>query len=261
MVSLHTLRDLAFASLVGACVRTPSEEVTLPVQHAPPARQQMTAPRSGELTLVEGCVRLDRNWLIVWPQGTTLDQADQSIRIVSGHTNLGVRVGERITISGHEERSPPSSVNIHRCAGPYWVVADGFARSAEISWPRVHATGAFSVRMPISLSRAPVEGIDSQFDLYEQSSLALGFDYGGVGCRAAEPRERAFTDIIDGRPVRFIREIGELPRPIQLIAVFPSVNRPRGNGSNTCLTVTAQCVADLDCDLGRAVIDTVRFDY
>ena len=209
---------------------------------------------------MNGCLRLDGRWLIIWPPGTILDQVSQPARIVSASTGLGVRIGERIAIDGQGVTAPLTTVDSQGCAGPHWVGASEFARSAEINWVSVDATGPFAIRMPASLTRTPVEGVDSQFDLYEQPSLALGFEYGGVGCRAAQPGEDAFTAVVDGRPVRFIREVGELPRPINLVAVFPAAALSRDNQPNTCLTVTAQCAADHDCDLARAIVDSIRFD-
>lgn len=266
--AMNPTRTFVLASLMVtlcACSPTSRREIALPLQQDGPDREELHALATGALTLVDGCLRLDGQRLILWPPGTTLDQSGATPRIVDRATGLGVSVGDTIVIGGGEvdQLEPHSNIDVPgRCAGPYWLAAHGFFSAAEADWTETRATGPFSVRLPADLQRVPTQGIDTLVDVYERPSLRLIFDYGGMACRAVEPN--AFSAYIDQRPVRFMREAGEAPRPIQLVAVFAGVDQPRGRplpeNYAACLTVTAQCGSERDCDVARGAIDSIRFD-
>lgn len=46
----------------------------------------------------------------------------------------------------------------------------------------VHATGAYTLRIPAGVRQVPVQGIDSAVDQFEGPSFAIMLDYGMYSC-------------------------------------------------------------------------------
>jgi hypothetical protein len=125
----------------------------------------------------------------------------------------------------------------------------------------VHATGAFSLRIPADVRQVPVQGIDSAVDQFEGPNYTLLFDYGAFSCGVSEPApgQTSETVLIDGRSAtldRFHDTDGE--RPAKLTLVFSGLGATREQP--LCLTAHAQCADDAACGRARDVFSTIDFD-
>jgi hypothetical protein len=125
----------------------------------------------------------------------------------------------------------------------------------------VHATGAFSLRIPHDVRQVPVQGIDSAVDQFEGPGYKLLFDYGGFSCGLPDPvpGQSSETVEIDGRTATLVRFRDADPeRPVKLTAVFTGLGATREHP--VCLTAHAECTDDAACDGARSVFSTIDFD-
>lgn len=116
---------------------TPPPETPMPVDVAPfiaragaPATEHMEALARGQLTIVDGCVRLTEptgnpGYLVVWPFETSVDASTGAVRIRNSATGSEAGVGDRVEISGGEVASVDAAALAEpvpaECAGPYWI--------------------------------------------------------------------------------------------------------------------------------------------
>jgi hypothetical protein len=102
-------------------------------------RGGMDGDITGELVLVDGCIRLnprygDVSYLVVWPPEYTLVAEDDLLQVRNENGDIVARVGEGVYMGGGE--MPESSAQWlsqellseelrEVCSGPYWVIGEG----------------------------------------------------------------------------------------------------------------------------------------
>lgn len=109
--------------------------IFFPTQNKP-ATEYMQALLSGELELIDDCLRVNGD-LIIWPYGFSLSVDEASILDDTGHG--AVRVGDRVRFGGGglSEDEMGDRIDIadilsklstqfpsNRCSGPYWLVGE-----------------------------------------------------------------------------------------------------------------------------------------
>ncbi len=94
---------------------------------------QMLALLEGELTLTEGCLRIqsnygDESYAAIWPFEFSFDSSGDSIDILNGERQVVAQVGNQIRVSGGEvpslskEEFEASFTGTFGCSGRYWIV-------------------------------------------------------------------------------------------------------------------------------------------
>ncbi|MCD4753702.1 MAG: hypothetical protein K8R40_11575 [Anaerolineaceae bacterium] len=103
-----------------------------------PATSYMEAELSGELALVDGCLRINDgydDYLIVWPYGFGLSINENGIIQVIDDTGHPImKVGDKVKVGGGggemsgEDSGDISAFSGHlpsdRCPGPYWILGE-----------------------------------------------------------------------------------------------------------------------------------------
>jgi len=130
---------LALAAALAACnqASAPAPSQPMPTDVAPfIARQrvhadaEMEALVRGQLTIVEGCVRIgspagNPGRLVVWPVETVADASTGAVRIRNTANDSDDGVGDMIEMSGGEAAAlDPNSLAEPvpaPCTGPYWI--------------------------------------------------------------------------------------------------------------------------------------------
>jgi len=130
---------LALAAILAACNPAPAPDTSqpIPTDVAPfTARQRVHADEEmealvrGQLTIVEGCVRIgspvgNPGRLVVWPVETVADASTGAVRIRNTANDSDVGIGDTIEMSGGEASAlDPNSLAEPippQCTGPYWI--------------------------------------------------------------------------------------------------------------------------------------------
>ena len=119
-------------------INTSSSTPFFPVANKP-SESVMTALLKGELTLENGCLRVNNNYnnyLLVWPYGFSLStDKDGVIQVFDDAGRAVVRVGDRVRFGGGADETPDGDVAKYysaqlpsdRCSGPYWIVGEVIA--------------------------------------------------------------------------------------------------------------------------------------
>ena len=94
------------------------------------ADEEMEALARGQLTIVDGCVRIaspvgNPGRLVVWPLEAAADASTGAVRIRNTANDSNVGIGDTIEMSGGEAAAlDPNSLAEPipaRCTGPYWI--------------------------------------------------------------------------------------------------------------------------------------------
>jgi len=141
MKALKQVCGLATVLLIAiACnnssVTTPSPALFFPQQkEAKP--DFMTALLVGELTLADGCLRLNdidgNSFLLIWPQGFSLRNEKNIIQVVDDTGQFVAQVGDNLEVGGGEMPGEYISEYLSQplpsgCSGPYWIVGNEINR-------------------------------------------------------------------------------------------------------------------------------------
>lgn len=118
-----------------------SVTASLPVPFFPQQRNApnvyMDALLVGELTLVDGCLRLNdsdgNSFLLIWPQGFSLRNENDIIQIVDDTGQFVAQVGDNLKVSGGEMPGEYITEYLSQplpngCSGPYWIVGNEINR-------------------------------------------------------------------------------------------------------------------------------------
>jgi len=118
-----------------------SVTTSLPVPFFPQQRNApnvyMDALLVGELTLVDGCLRLNdsdgNSFLLIWPQGFSLRNENDIIQIVDDTGQFVAQVGDNLKVSGGEMPGEYITEYLSQplpngCSGPYWIVGNEINR-------------------------------------------------------------------------------------------------------------------------------------
>lgn len=123
------------AKEIDICAPSPVTGVAFPRQQpVEGVRAMMAAELTGELVLVDDCLRINSIYggtvLPVWPAEFTLRGENDEIQILDGNGQVVARVGEEVYMGGGEG-SPEALADCVReqlpaaCTGPYWIVGGG----------------------------------------------------------------------------------------------------------------------------------------
>lgn len=133
----------------------------------------------------------------------------------------------------------------------------------DASWKTFRARGPYTLRIPPDMVEIAMTPIDSAPDHLQTEGLRFNLDYGRYGCgvmgRNPGEAHSVTTALIDGRRAEIDRyatepnDIGEFRD--RLYAQVPNLD-----ATGTCLAVNAMCRTPHDCDVARAIVDTVDFD-
>jgi hypothetical protein len=242
----------------------------------PPSEVYMQALAGGRLILDRGCLRLtagETSNLVVWPSTAELLTPDETgaIGVRDATSGAVVRVGDGMLIGGGQvSGGEPYGMEepiLARCEGPYWMGAPGFHMVAPDDWRAVILSSPITVRLPVNLTPKDITPIDTQVYKFERSGLTLIFDYGALACGVpgetpgyASSRETIYVGQRRGDVIRKIAQDGE---DQMLDAMFTDLDGPAGvqpPQGRICLGVMAQCATGRDCDVARAILDTIRFE-
>lgn len=126
---------VVFCVMVTSCQTKPTD--TRPVTPIFPQQREahpdsMDALLVGKLTSVKGCLRVqdddNNNYLLIWPQGFSLNIDGESIQIKDNTGQLIVQVGDNVKVGGGEIPTEQIENYVAQtlpndCSGPYWIVA------------------------------------------------------------------------------------------------------------------------------------------
>lgn len=128
-------------------------------------------------------------------------------------------------------------------------------------WRTYKASGPYTLRIPPDMVQVAMTPIDSAVDHLTSDGLRLNLDYGHYGCgvmgRQPGDVHNVSTAVIDGRRAEIDRytttpnDIGEFSE--RLYAQVPGF-------ASECLAVHAMCRTPHDCDIARAIVQSVDFD-
>lgn len=94
----------------------------------------MEALLVGELTLVDGCLRLNdsdgNSFLLIWPPGFSLRNEKDIVQVVDDTGQFVAQVGDNLEVGGGEMPGGYISQYLTQplpsgCSGPYWIVGIG----------------------------------------------------------------------------------------------------------------------------------------
>ncbi len=124
-----------FFTIVASCqqnsVDTTSATPFFPQQREVPS-VSMDALLVGKLILVKDCLRMqdsdNSNYLLIWPQGFSLNIEGESIQIKDNTGQFVVQVGDNVRVGGGEIPTEQIEHYVSQplpndCSGPYWIVA------------------------------------------------------------------------------------------------------------------------------------------
>jgi len=136
---MNKLSMLALTAVLAACnpAPEPTPSQAIPTDVAPfiarqrvHADEEMEALVRGQLTIVDGCVRItspvgNPGRLVVWPVETVADASTGAVRIRNTANDSNVGVGDMIEMGGGEAAAlDPHSLAEPvpaQCTGPYWI--------------------------------------------------------------------------------------------------------------------------------------------
>jgi hypothetical protein len=151
----------------------------------------------------------------------------------------------RVRQALEQSRRPPERPRMARPAGS--------TESVEID------AGPFTFSVPPTMTRIPVQGIDSLVGRYADDTLELAFDYGWYSSSLDEIEGATVESAeIDGRKARIVVGKGFKPEFAYWAGVhFPNLVQQR-HGTTT-LTMTAACRSRSDVDVAKRIFRSIRF--
>lgn len=129
----------ALVILVVVACSNNSGHTSSPIPFFPKQKEEpnvyMQADLTGELILVDGCLRINdidnNNFLLVWPKDFSLRIENNTVQVIDEIGQLVAQEGDTLVIGGGE--MPEEHIAEYlaeplpdNCRGPFWIVGDEF---------------------------------------------------------------------------------------------------------------------------------------
>lgn len=133
----------------------------------------------------------------------------------------------------------------------------------DAGWNTFRARGPYTLRIPPGMVQIAMTPIDSAADHLQTDGLRFNLDHGRYGCgvlgRNPGERHAVSTAVVDGYRAEIDRYTTE-PNDIGEFRDRLYVQIPNLDAAGDCLAVNAMCRTPHDCDVARAIVDTIDFD-